>query len=115
MESKRSKGCRIGYVAVNAVSLITDTIAAGEKPPHHRQASWDMLRGRGSRPSSVMGTSGANTPVGGRSGSATPRVEWEGFDFNTANSSIEQLRFAEGDVGTSKVSSAFCFSNEGVG
>jgi hypothetical protein len=54
-----------------------------------------------------MGTSGANTPVGGRSGSATPRVEWEGFDFNTANSSVAQLRFAEGDVGTSKVSFMF--------
>lgn len=54
-----------------------------------------------------MGTSGANTPVGGRSGSATPRVEWEGFDFNTANSSVAQLRFAEGDVGTSKVSFGF--------
>lgn len=63
-----------------------------------------MLRGRGSRPSSVIGGSGANTPAGGRSGSATPRVEWEGFDFNTANSSVEQLRFAEGDVGKSKVS-----------
>ncbi|KAJ9096227.1 hypothetical protein QFC20_006471 [Naganishia adeliensis] len=81
-----------------------DVELAGEKPPHFRQASWDMLRGRGSRPSSVIGGSGANTPAGGRSGSATPRVEWEGFDFNTANSSVEQLRFAEGDVGKSKAS-----------
>lgn len=86
-------------------SLAFACYSADEKRPQSRSASWDLLRGRGSRPSSVIGGSGTNTPAGGRSGSATPRVEWEGFDFNTANSSVEQLRFAEGDVGTGKVSS----------
>lgn len=103
------KDVELGMWAANARVIDTDDVLAGEKPPHNRQASWDILRGRGSRPSSVLGASGANTPNGGRSGSATPRVEWEGFDFNTANSSIEQLRFAEGDVGRSKVSSSARF------
>ncbi|KAJ9125076.1 hypothetical protein QFC22_000029 [Naganishia vaughanmartiniae] len=79
-------------------------LADEKRPNQSRSASWDLLRGRGgSRPSSVYGGSGTVTPAGGRSGSATPRVEWEGFDFNTANSSVEQLRFAEGDVGKGKL------------
>lgn len=103
------KDVELGMSRANAPVTDTDNVEAGEKTPHNRQASWDILRGRGSRPSSVLGASGANTPNGGRSGSATPRVEWEGFDFNTANSSVEQLRFAEGDVGKSKVSSSVWF------
>lgn len=36
------------------------------------------------------------------------RAEWE--EFNPKNASVENLRFAEGDVGTTKVSSSFCDS-----
>lgn len=51
------------------------------------------------------GHGGATPPRSGlRSGFSTPGREWEGFEFNTAQASVENLRFAEGDVGKSKVS-----------
>ncbi|KAJ9104747.1 hypothetical protein QFC19_003888 [Naganishia cerealis] len=105
--SGKKKGVLFGNAKRWSHGAQKDVELAHEKRPQSqsqsRSASWDLLRGRGSRPSSIYGGSGANTPAGGRSGSATPRVEWEGFDFNTANSSVEQLRFAEGDVGKGKL------------
>jgi hypothetical protein len=68
------------------------------RPTHPRSNSWDILGHRRDRSESAQ-PDGTRTPR--RVPARTP--EWEGFEFNTAMSSVEQLRFAEGDVGKSKV------------
>lgn len=35
--------------------------------------------------------------------------EWEGFEFNPAQSKVEALRFAEGDVGTGKLAKGYYY------
>ncbi len=67
------------------------------RPANPRASSWDLLKHRRDDSADPNGT-GMSTP---RRGARTP--EWEGFEFNTANASIEQLKFADGDVGRSKV------------
>ncbi len=68
------------------------------RPTNPRALSWDRLTHQRDH-STATSEDGTQTPK--RRGAKTP--DWEGFDFNTAHSSVEQLRFAEGDVGTSKV------------
>lgn len=87
-----------------------------EKGAHQRLASTEG-GGRGGRTTRFAADpafpdrSGASTPGHGtpprsglRSGLSTPAREWEGFEFNTAQASVENLRYADGDVGKSKVS-----------
>ena len=50
-----------------------------KRPKNHRAGSWDLLG---------------------------DRAEWE--EYNPAQASVENLRFAEGDVGTTKVSRPRC-------
>lgn len=68
------------------------------RPTNPRALSWDRLRQHRDH-SAATSEDGTQTPK--RRGTRTP--EWEGFDFNPAQSSVEQLRYAEGDVGKSKV------------
>lgn len=119
----RGRAARLA--ALNTNTSTKPNTSDPEKTGHRRLSSWDILSTReGAKTRFAIdpnqshagsgGDSGRATPrsasaSGLRSGSSTPRMEWEGFEFNTANASVENLRFADGDVGKSKVSAVTGF------
>lgn len=74
----------------------TSANQSGSSSPNRRsRPGTPNITGTGSRPGSIF--------HGLATGASTPRVEWEGFEFDPAKARKEELRFAEGDVGKSKV------------
>lgn len=102
---KRNNGMFSGvFTKSSASSPESEKTEQRGRPTNPRALSWDRLT---HQPDHSTATSEDGTQTPKRRGAKTP--DWEGFDFNTAHSSVEQLRFAEGDVGTSKLAKSYYY------
>lgn len=77
----------------------------GETPLPHSSVS----SRHGSRPSSMFRGTLGSLGGGMGTGTSTPRSEWEGFEFNTAQAKNQDLRYAEGDMGKSKFAKGYFY------